>query len=152
TIASLAAGATQTLTKSATITQTTTNVATATAQSCTPPTSVQASATVTVVPPPPCTVTDKVASLADDEIGYELSAGNNLGTLDTLTLNFRVGRGDIKEVKLNGVSIYKSDQSNLVVGSGVTIGSTSWTNADATKRRISAGATVNLEISFTAKT
>lgn len=149
-IASLAPGATQTLSATTLIGRTTTNVATATAAACPAP-GVQATATVTVLAPPPCTVSESFDSLSDDKIVYKVkNAGQKVVTLDTLTLNFPSERQQIKEVKLDG-AVYKADQSSLDVTSGVTIGAAHWTNPDVGKRQLNPGETRNLEIVFTKK-
>jgi uncharacterized membrane protein len=151
-IASLAPGGTQRLTATAFINQTTTNVATATATglSCAAP--VTASSTVTVLPPLACTVSQSFESLSDDKIVFKLTnTGNKPVTLNSLTLDFPSGRGEIKEVKLDG-SIFKTDQSPLTVTSGVTIGASNFTNPDVTKRQLDPGESRKLEINFTDKT
>lgn len=146
----MAPGKSQTLTKSGLISGTTTNVAKATgSDSC----EAKATATVTVLPPLPCTVSEVLYDLTDDKIVYKLTnTGNKDVTVDGLTLNFPSARGEIKEVKREGDTIYKSDQSNLVVTPGVTIGHNDWTNTDVNKRKIKPGETKKLEIRFTQKT
>lgn len=149
-IASLNAGNSTMLTKTALIEQTTVNTATATGPSC--PDGVKATATVTVQPPPPCTVTEVLYDLTDDKIVYKVTnTGNKVVTYDTLTVNFPVTRGKIKVVKREGDNIYEASKSNLVVMPGVTIGASDWTNTDVNKRTIKPGETKKLEIQFTTK-
>lgn len=150
-IASLEPGATQTLTTTALIEQTTTNIATATAESC--PGGVTATATVSVLPPPPCTVVQSLDRVEDDKYKLKLTnSGNKLATLNELVLSWpeNATYGSIKEVKLDG-SIYKADQSGLVVSSGVPIKPGDWTNADVSKRQLDPGETRTLEIVFKTK-
>ena len=151
-IGSLPAGETKRLSKATLISRTTTNTATATGQSCPAP-GVKATATVTVLPPPPCTVTQTFYKVEDDKYKVKLTnAGNKVATLDEFVLSWPAGAtyGAIKEVKLDG-GIYKADKSPLVVGSGVTIKASDWTESDVGKRQLDPGETRTLEIVFTNK-
>ncbi|MBK7234870.1 MAG: hypothetical protein IPI02_04260 [Sterolibacteriaceae bacterium] len=151
-IASVQPGQTKTLTKTTLIGQTTTNVATATADGACEA-GVKAEATVTVLPPPPCSVTQTFDKIEDDKYKVKLTnTGKKVATLDTLKLFWpsNATYGSIKEVKLNG-SIYKDDKSNLTVTSGVPITASGWTEADVAKRQLDPGKTQTLEIVFSQK-
>ena len=151
-IESLLGGQSTTLTATASISQTTTNIATATSVSCPDP-GVTSTATVTVLPPPPCSISQVLDKVEDDKYKVKLTnTGKKVATLDQLVLNWPANATyvSIKEVKLDG-SIYKADQSNLVVSSGVVITPANWTNADVSKRQLDPGETRTLEIVFSQK-
>ena len=150
-IASLAAGASKTLTANANITQTTTNIATAVAASCAP--GAMSTATVTMLPTPPCSIVQAFEKIDDDKYTITLTnSGNTMATLDTFVLNWpgAATYGSIKEIKLDG-SIYKSDKSSLSVGPGVTINAGDWTEDKVAKRQLDPGESRKLEISFKQK-
>jgi hypothetical protein len=152
-IASLAPGATKTLTATALIDKTTTNVAQAYDDNTCAKGDVTSSVTVTVLPPPPCTVTQTFDRIEDDKYKVKVTnTGNKVATLDTLTLNWPAQATYvlIKEVKLDG-SIYKASDSNLVVSSGVTIQPGDWTETNVSKRQLDPGETRTLEIVFSKK-
>jgi hypothetical protein len=148
-------GGTGTLTVSAFIDQTTTNTATAKADATTicPEVTAQASATVTILPPPPCTVTQTFYAIEDGKYKVNLTnTGNKVVTLDQLVLTWPADATytSIKEVKLDG-STYKADSSPLNVVSGIPIMTGDWTNSDVTKRQLDPGETRTLEIDFSTK-
>jgi len=150
TVPSLNPGITETLTAMSFVSETTVNTATATGNlgSCV---SNEATATVTVTPPPPCTVTSSFKELKDDAIKYTVTnTGTSAATLDEFMLDFPSAYMAIAEVKLDG-AIYKSGDSSLVVGPGITIGSGDWTQSDVSKRVLDPGESRTLEIKFTKK-
>ena len=99
---------------------------------------------------PACTVTRAFKSIADDKIVFQLTdTGTTAVRLESLTLGFPATYQSIKEVKLGGTSIFKSGASAPAVASGVTL--QTWTQADAAKRQLGAGASKNLELLFSKK-
>ena len=90
--------------------------------------------------------------LEDDKIKWKLTNNSVFGkaTLQTFTLDFPADFDVIKKVKLDG-DIYKADDSDLVVGPGVTIGPNDWTKDDITKRELEQGETRTLEVEFEEK-
>jgi len=149
---SLNPGESTILTATTIIDSTTTNTATVTGTSA--PGAVCAAsseATVTVLPPPPCSVSGNFKKLKDNAIKYTLTnTSNRLATVETFVLNFPNAYGNIKEVKLDG-AIYKSGDSPLVVGSGDVISDSDWTTSDVSKRQLAPGEKRTFEIKFTKK-
>ncbi len=152
TIALLEEGDSQTLTAMAFISETTTNVATV--ESLSDPTCRADSnpVVVDVLGPPPCDVGIRFYKLDDDKIKWKLTNNSPFGiaTLQTLTLDFPDAFDVVEKVKLDG-DIYKANDSNLVVGPGVTIGQGDWTEDKVDKRQIELGKTETLEIEFEEK-
>ncbi len=153
-IDSLAPGESDTLTTSAFISVTTTNVAAVDGDGA-PGAMCMADSnpvTVEVLPPPPCDVSIVFYKLDDDKIKWKLTNDSAFGlaTLETLTLDFPDAFDIIEKVKLDG-DIYKADDSNLVVGPGVTIGPDDWTKDDVSKRQLEQGKTRTLEVEFEEK-
>jgi hypothetical protein len=106
--------------------------------------------TVTVVEPT-CDVSIVLDGLEDDKIKWKITNISELvATLETLTVNFPVDYGLIKEVKLDG-TIYKDSESSLIVGPGVPITESYWTNPDVSKRQLDPSETRTLEVVFTQK-
>jgi hypothetical protein len=153
-ISSLAPGDSATLTADAFISETTTNVATVDGDGA-PGAVCEANSspvTVEILPPPPCDVGIRFDKLEDDKIKWKLTNNSVFGkaTLQTFTLDFPAAFDFIKKVKLDG-DIYKADDSDLVVGPGVTIGEDDWTKDDVSKRELEQGETRTLEIEFKQK-
>ena len=153
-IDSLAPGDSQTLTASAFISETTTNVATVDSIGAPGAVCLETSnpVIVDVLPPPPCDVGIDLYKVEDDKIKWKLTNNSAFGsaTLETFTLDFPSSLDVIEKVKLDG-DIYKADDSNLVVGPGVTIGPNDWTKDDISKRQIDLGKTETLEVEFEEK-
>ena len=90
----------------------------------------------------------------DDKIKWKITNTSEIvATLDTLTVNFPLEYGLIKEVKLDG-AIFKKDDSTTYpdgVPSEAQISATDWTNPDMTKRQLDPDETRTLEVKFTQK-
>ncbi|GFO66105.1 SdrD B-like domain-containing protein [Geomonas paludis] len=149
----LEAGGTLALEKTALVTQTTTNQVTATARvagSGTICNQVRDLVTVTMTSPT-CAVGASFYGLGDYSVKYKLTnASATMATLDTMMLNFPGSYGSIKEIRLDG-TIYKYAAGGAVVGPGVKIGASVWTNPDITKRQLNPGETRVLEVIFSKK-
>ncbi|MGB5985329.1 MAG: S8 family serine peptidase, partial [Desulfobacterales bacterium] len=92
--------------------------------------------------------------LEDDKIKWKVTNNSDIvTTLETLTVNFPTEYGVIKELKLDG-TIFKASDSSVYPGgvaSGETIGASTWTNLDTSKRQLDPGETRTLEVVFTQK-
>jgi hypothetical protein len=155
-ISSLAPGESETLTATAFVTTTTTNVATVDGDG--PPGAVCSADSnpvlVTVLPPPPCSVSIAFKELKEDAIKWTLSNGaGQRATLETLQLVFPAEFDAIREVKLDG-AIFKVGDSDTFpdgVGSGEVIGAADWTEQNVAKRQLEAGESRTLEVKFKKK-
>ena len=109
--------------------------------------------TVTVVEPT-CDVSIVLDKLEDDKIKWKITNTSEIvATLETLTVNFPLEYGLIKEVKLDGGIFKKGDSNDYPEGvpSGSTIGQNDWTESDVSKRQLDPGETRTLEVVFTEK-
>jgi len=145
-----------TLDKTAFISETTTNEVTAKANlfaTDIPCDEAKDEVTVTVVEPT-CDMAIVLDKLEDDKIKWKITNTSEIvATLDTLTVNFPLEYGLIKEVKLDGGIFKKGDSNDYPEGvpPGVTIGQNDWTESDVSKRQLDQGETRTLEVVFTEK-
>ncbi|MBT8137041.1 MAG: hypothetical protein KJO54_08530 [Gammaproteobacteria bacterium] len=144
--ASLAAGASVTLTDSAFIIDTVTNTAivdgsTADGQMC----NGTDTATVTILPPPPCDVDGEgVLDLSSDKAKWELTNnGAFTASIESVDITWPAANGDLIEVKLGGDKIYDID----LPPNSASLGPNDWID-DLDKRQIAPGDTQTLEIKF----